>query len=425
MSSKEQLDKIININIDLKKVQSNASNQLGIIVTANQEILDSSEIILENVVAHLKDRNIELHCPSALPDGTGLSWSASFLNSKGYDTSKISLEDLLNDKEICAINAEVNRPLIDRLKWDKWDYIVTFGAAVAGSTADFMWGDPSKGLSKYLSDKTTTVGGFFEKIHSMHHTGSPMDYQGFKMGGGDHRLRSIGHDLFGFIQGIWQIKSGTFTGGYFENSKWMKIIADCNQNGIPYDKFSSAEAIWLYTVHVFCDFFSSKSLPVPGFGYLSRLPNREIRKLANDMYAQGYNLRHMFVQALSIAIVEIIIRTYTYLKYHRMEIPQESLRLKQNEMRLLAHGIVTSFNLGKVVITKNPLLLNLPQVLFTCYQFWPLIITHYRRNNRIQIMLRNLNEINDEAELKYMDSISCVLSSEDFGEFLIQKPIIL
>lgn len=425
MVSKRQLEKIKKLSLEIKNKNIEADNKLGIVSVANNQLLSDVEIIDNSILESLTGKEIDVSCSIELPEGTGLDFSSSYLGSKGYDTSQISLEDILSDDKIQAIRKEVNRPLVERLKWDKWDYIFAFGAAVAGSTADFMWGDPTKGLSKYLSDKNTKVGGWFESIHSLHHSGSPLDYQGFKMGGGNHRIRSIGHDLFGFIQGIWQIKNGTFTGGYFNDGQWIKIVSECNQYGTPYDKLSWIEAIWQYTVHVFCDFFSSKSLPVPGFGYLSRLPSRDIRILADEMYKNGYNLRHMFVQALSIAFVEIIIRAYVHIRYHKTDISKESLKLKQSEIRLLAHSIVTSINIGKVAITKNPVLLNLPQVLFTCYQFWPFIIKHYRRNNRIQILLRNLDEISDESEARYIESLSEGLSSDEFGEFLHGKQIIL
>ncbi len=127
----------------------------------------------------------------------------------------------------------------------------------------------------------------------------------------------------------------------------------------------------------------------------------------------------------SIGVVEIVIRIYAHLRYLKIDIPKESLQLKQREMQLMAHCLVTSFNVGKVVVTKNPLLFNFPQLLFTSYKLWPFIIDHYRRNNRIQIMLRNLDEIGDEAEEKYMESLSRVLSTKEFGNFLRQAPITL
>ncbi len=423
MASKQQLEKAIALNQDIKSLQIKASNEFGIVSTANSEIINTISSVCSTLSTTTDRQSLETFL--RLPEGQGLEWSKSFLTSKGFDTSKINLEDLLTNAEIAAIETEVNRPLIGRLRWDKWDYIIAFSAAIIGATADFMWGDPTKGLSAYLSDKNTLVGGWFGKIHSMHHAGSPLDYQGYKMGGGNHRLRSIGHDLFGFLEGIWQIKNGTFTGGYFKDGKWIEIISDKNQFSTPYEKFSQMEAIWRYTVHVFCDFFSTKSLPVPGFGYLARMPIREVRIFAEEMYNKGYNLRHMFVQALSILIIETIIRIFIELKYRNIDVQKDSLKLKQREMLMMAHCLVTSFNVGKVVVTKNPLLINFPQISFTCLKIWPFILDHYRRNNRIQIMLRNIDEISEEAQLKYEKSLSITLSSPEFGFFLNEKSIIL
>jgi len=425
MASKKQRQQIENINNELNALHEKADNELGVISSANSELLNSVHKLQTQFENVFRGNPIELEPVQDLSVGNGLVWSNNYLTNKGYDTSKIRLESLLTSSEIIAIEREINRPLVKSLKWDRWDYILTFCAGALGSTADFLWGDPSKGLSTYLSDQNTLVGGWFGKIHSLHHSGSPMDYQGFKMGGSNHRLRSIGHDLFGFLQGIWQIKNGTFTGGYFQEGQWHKIASEYNQYGTPYEKFTMVEAIWRYSVHVFCDFFSTKSLPIPGFGYLARIPIRKVRVLADEAYSKGYNMRHIFVQSLSIIVVELVIRIYAYLRYRELDLPKESFLLKQSEMRLMAHCLVTSFNVGKVVVTKNPLLLNLPQVLFTCYQFWPFIIDRYRRNNRIQIMVRNLEEIGSEAEARFLESISNFQSTKEFGNFLFQKPITL
>ncbi len=425
MVSKKQKDRLKNINLDFDKLHSSATESIVIMATANQQLLGDTQSILAEIQASFLHKEIDFSRILPLPKGFGISWAESWLSSRGYDTSNIKLEDLLSNDDIVAIEMEVNRPLIDRLRWDRWDYIFAFSSAVFGSTADFLWGDPRKGLSSYLSKKKTMGGSWFEKIHSLHHSGSPMDYQGFKMGGSDHRLRSLGHDLFGFLEGIWQIKNGIFTGGYFDHGKWNQIISDTNQYGIPYGKMDWHEAIWYYVVHVFCDFFSSKSLPVPGFGYLVRLPYRDIRKIAHEMYSNGYNLRHMFVQGLSVGIVELIVRAYFYLRYYRSELAKESLLLKHREMRLLAHSLVTSFNVGKVILAQNPLFFNLPQILFTVYQIWPLLIDHYRRNNQIQMVLRNLDELDNTSAEKYLETLATPLSAREYGAFLNEKPILV
>jgi len=425
MASSKQTKDIKNINSYLKEVDSSASNTFGIMALANQELLDGAHSILYEIQNRSLGEKIDFSHNQNLGGESGLLWAEAWLTSIGYDISNLRLEDLLSKTEIEAIEIEVNRPLVDRIKWDRWDYIFTFGAAIMGSAADFLWGDPTKGLSKYLSDKDTLVGGWFENIHSLHHSNSPMDFQGVKMGGGDHRLRSIGHDLFGFLRGIWQIKNGNFTGGYFDHGRWHDIVEKSNQFGKPYDQMGWDEAIWYYSVHVFCDFFSSKSLPVPGFGYLAQMPYRDMRKFAHEMYSNGYNLRHMFIQGLSVGIVELIVRTYFYLKYPKYEIPKEQLLLKENEMRLLAHSLVTAFNIGKVIITKNPLNLNLPQILFTMYQFWPFIIDYYRRNDEIQIILRNLNDLECLSKEYFQKIFIIPLSTKEFGVFLSEKPILI
>jgi hypothetical protein len=424
MVSRKQKERLKAFNIDIEKLTQKTNNEAGIVSLANSELLDKSNIIDNQINISLAESKVlDTSSITKLSNGKGLSWSKTFLTEQGYDTNQIDLQLLLSSKEIIEINREINRPLTESLKWDKWDYIFVFIAAVMGSACDFFFGDPNKGLSKYLSNKNTKVGGWFEQIHILHEDNNPMDYQGYKMGGGNHRQRSIGHDLFGFLEGIMQIKNGTFTGGYFEYGKWVKIVADCNQYGKPYAQMSWDEAIWNYTAHVFCDFFSTKSLPVPGFGYLSRMSTREIRIFSDNLYANGYNLRHMFVQALSIACVEIIIRVYSYIKYYKTDLDKESIKSKQRETRLLAHALVSSFNIGKVIITQNPLSINFAQILFTCYQIWPLLIQNYRRNNRMQLLLRNLDEISDESEAKYIDSLSEVLSTQDFGTFFNEAPI--
>jgi hypothetical protein len=124
-----------------------------------------------------------------------LGWSKKYLTDCGIDFTKVRLEDLLATDDIAAIELELNRPLIKRLQWDQWDYCFVFVAAIAGMIADALFGDPTQGLSKMVSDKETWIGQLFENIHGRHSADSPMDYQGAHFGGPGHRLRSIGHDL--------------------------------------------------------------------------------------------------------------------------------------------------------------------------------------------------------------------------------------
>lgn len=352
--------------------------------------------------------------------------SEQFLKDKNIDISKISVDDFLSIQEITEIESYLNRPLVQRAKWDKWDYITVFTISLVGVIIDTLVGDPKRGVSAICSDKNSFIGSWFEKIHSLHSQNNPMDYQGFKMGGGGHRLRSIGHDLLGFPFGIWQIMNGTFSGGFYQGGKYFEILSKVNQNGNPYGTQSFSDALFTYIGHVFCDFFSTYSLPVPGFGYLAKLPSREIRKFAAEMYNNGYNLRHMFIQGFSVFFIEIMIRTYSYFRLKKvLGLSNEQYTQKRRELLLLSHSIVAGFNVGKVAITGNVLSLNLPQILAVVFHFLPYIMLYSRNNNKTQKLLRNINDFKENQRSLEFEIIENMEETATFKQLLYTKPIIL
>jgi hypothetical protein len=82
------------------------------------------------------------------------------------------------------------------------------------------------------------------------------------------------------------------------------------------------------------------------------------------MYSNGFNLRHMVVQGIPVLTTEILIRLYNSIKYwENTEFSKEMIKHKQNKMLLISHTCATAVNIGKVIITKNPTLLNLPMIL--------------------------------------------------------------
>ncbi len=352
--------------------------------------------------------------------------SDQYLTEKGFDLSQINVDDFLASEEINKIHSALNKPLVERLKWDRWDYIFAFAVSFLGVTIDTLVGNPKNGISKMCSDKDSYIGEWFEKIHSKHSSGSPMDYQGFKMGGGGHRLRSIGHDLLGFPYGVWQIMNGTFTGGYFEDGKFIEIISKVNQNGNPYESKEILDALFTYIGHIFCDFFSSASIPVPGFGYLAQMPSRDIRKFAADMYNGGYNLRHFAIQGFSVLFVEIMVRTYAYFRIKSIEgIDKAQYIQKRRELLLLSHAIVAGFNVGKVAITGDILSINIPQILAVGFHFVPFVMFHSRNNNETQKLIRNIGML-EQKQTKLESIISkSMIESNDFKSFLRTDPITL
>ena len=345
-------------------------------------------------------------------------------SNNSINFSTITVDDFLCVEEISQIELMLNRPLVERIKWDKWDYITVFIISTIGVIIDTLVGNPKKGISAACSDKNNVIGSFFDKIHKLHPSGNPMDYQGYKMSGGGHRLRSIGHDLLGFAFGIWQIMNGTFTGGYYKDGKFYEIISKVNQYGTPYETKPFIEATFSYIGHVFCDFFSTYSLPVPGFGYLAQLPSRDIRIFAADMYNNGYNLRHMFIQGFSVLFIEILTRTYCYFRYKKDEsISDDQYKMKKREMLLLSHSIVSGFNIGKVVFTGDILAINLPQIYAVIYHFIPFITNYYRNNDRTQKIIRNIKDLDEgQVEKKIVNNF---INSDSFNKFINSKSLII
>lgn len=391
---------------------------------ASSELLDDIDVIEEATIETIAS-NRDYLAP-LIRNGIPFLNSQQFVHTKYGASSNISIDDFLSLEEIRLIEKNLNRPLVERSKWDRWDYATAFTVALAGAVIDTLVGNPRKGLSAICSDKDSFIGKWLEGIHRRHSNNNPMDYQGFKMGGGGHRLRSIGHDLLGFPFGIWQIMNGTFTGGYYQDGKYHDILSKATQYGCPYESKDFAEALWTYTAHVFCDFFSTYSLPVPGFGYLTKMPVREIRVFASEMYDSGYNLRHVMMQSFSALFIEITIRTYSHFRFKKGQgLENEQLSQKRRELLLLSHSIAAGFNVGKVAITGNLLALNLSQIFAVVFHFIPFVMFHYRNNNTTQKLLRNIGDLKENHLLLESEMVRYMKESKVFNGFLMSQPIIL
>ena len=327
----------------------------------------------------------------------------SFLNTiKPYENDTKEVLDIKQlDNEISKLSDEINKIDIKSVPFDKWDFIVVFAVALIEIGADFILGNPQKGLSKTLSDKNSKLGEFFNKIHeTLDHSKQPLDYQGYKFGGGDHRGRTFGHDLLMFPLAIYMLCKGKFIDGYFEDGAFQWVISNFNQFGTKYDGLRLDQAIIAYIIHMFADFFSTKSLPVPGMGILAHFSNRDIRKLAADMYSNGFNLRHTIVQGIPVLTAEILIRIFVSIKYwNNTEYTKNMINNKQNKMLLISHTCATAINIGKVIATKNPTLINLPMILRVIKLAWDVISDEINITHNAIIKV-NMGTLKNKLELK-------------------------
>ena len=280
------------------------------------------------------------------------------------------------DSEIEELQREMSYLVIEDIPFDKWDYIMAFSLGLLEVAGDFLISDHNQtnSIANQMSDPNTELGKAFKDIHKyLDHAGQPLDYQGKGFGGGDHRGRTFAHDILMFPLALYMLKSGKFVDGYFDNGIFSKVITAFNQNGNQYIALSNEEAIIAYFTHMIADFFSAKSLPIPGFSLLTHFPNRDIRKFACELYKDGLNIRNLVMQGVPVATVEAIMWIWLSLRYKDSEYSKEQIKTKREILLLLSHSIATTVNINKVIITQNPTSLNLPMIIRTVHLSWKAI----------------------------------------------------
>ena len=308
------------------------------------------------------------------------------------------------DKELSLLNSEIEKIDIETIPFDKTDAVIVFAAAMIECLLDFCFSDPANenSFANKCNNSNNPIGKFFNNIHEkIDHKGNPLDFQGrfdengnpilhglehdgpmISFAGGDHRVRTKGHDLLRFISAIKQYRDGKFSDyGYIDGVKVL-VESSVNQYGTEYVKLSTQEAVIKYATHMFADFFSSKGLQVPGWSYLTHASNREIRQLATDIYNEGLNLRTILLQGITIGLPEIIVRITSYLRYKDTQWSKEARKKKTHILLLMTHGIATCVNLGKVIITENPVSINIPMISRTVKLSWKCLRDQIKLNER-------------------------------------------
>ena len=262
---------------------------------------------------------------------------------------------------------------------------MAFAVGLLEVAGDFFISDHNNknSVANKMSDKNSKLASYFEDIHKkLNHSGQPLDYQGPKFGGGDHRGRTFGHDIIMFPLALYMLCSGKFVDGYYEDGAFQFIVTSLNQYGNEYAAMSFDEALIAYFTHMVADFFSTKSLPIPGFSLLSHFPNRDIRKFADELYRDGLNLRNLAMQGVPVAITELFIWMYNSLRYRNSTYSKEAIKNKKEKLLLISHGIALSVNIGKVIITENPTSLNLVMIMRVIKLVWNIIKHELDTNNK-------------------------------------------
>lgn len=338
---------------------------------------------------------------------------------KGDD--KISLSSVDIDNELQAIQKELSSISIDIIPFDRTDALLVFGSALTEILLDFFLSDPANpdSLASKCNDSKSWIGKFGNSIHEhIKHDNNPLDFQGgftadgeqiffgqkikrdISFGGGDHRNLSDGHDLVFFWKAIKEIHAGRFTDSSYVDGVRIFVETTKNAFGNDFAKPSSwLGAIWEYVCHMFADFFSSKSLPIPGASFLRHSNSREIRKFAEEIYREGDNLRTEVLKVGSVIIPEFILRIFHRLRYKGTEWSKEAQDQKLHILLLMTHSLATAFNIGKVIITENPVSLNLPMIVRTVTYAFKAIKDQVNYKARVKTKL-SLSEVRVHLEMQ-------------------------
>lgn len=128
----------------------------------------------------------------------------------------------------------------------------------------------------------------------------------------NHRLRNPGHDpMFGLLFAIADIILGTTT--IIDDNGNLRIIVR-DKEYPPQEKYLS---VIYYLGHLLSDVCTARGLPIPGFFMTQFFTNGDdggsIARIAEQMYKDGYDTRHLMSMSTPVLIKNLITDTYLYL----------------------------------------------------------------------------------------------------------------
>lgn len=415
-ANKMRLENIEEELKEQKETNEELDNQLEILLQNSEKLELADALVMQGLLEDLENRKVKKTICKEDPWKETVDKSRRFLLNEGIDPNEIFHFNIISQKELFEIIDFLDRPLYERIKWDKYDFLVCFGVGILlGGFIDLKMCTPGKGLEAAMANKGSWIGEYMEEIHKLHLPNAPIDFQGrieFEIspgefakgnfGGKFHRGRSSGHDLLRFYSCVKQMSTGQFEGVVFREGIKIPLKSNLNQYGAEYIPMKLGSAVVECLVHNFCDYFSTLSLPIPGTSILFENSRKEIRDIVmNELYYRGIHLRHLTMQIIPPLIVSIGIILYFKIRYGNVDAPNDAKSQKLYELLALSHSVTCAFNIGKVVVMKDPYQLNVPQVIATCLSLAKVILMETRRNSFIQKIKRNnLDLANDLTELQ-------------------------
>lgn len=187
----------------------------------------------------------------------------------------------------------------------------------------------------------------------------------------NHRLRSLGHDpLFGLFFAVADIFMGTTT--CIDNKGMLRVLANYQ---VPMSE--KLLSVFYYIGHLLSDICTARGLPIPGF-FLTQFftdggSDKSIARIAEGMYQDGYDLRHLASMSTPVAVKSLLIDCYLSLTKQEInpllpvaerEYVELQHTLKREEMHLIADAIAVGGNVVKIFAPPNlgnPCALNIAE----------------------------------------------------------------
>jgi hypothetical protein len=203
-------------------------------------------------------------------------------------------------------------------------------------------------------------------------TSQHLDVRVEGLGPRTHRMASLGHDpMLGWLFGVRDILAGGFTAIGSDGSLVIQSVPGWEPAEFGVGLFVKIfEAFQVVAGHLLSDVATKAGLPPPLFGLLQffqfgGIGDHSIADVARAMYRSGYDFRHFLAGGVTVAIIEVFVRTAWTVrelsegKTLTAALPVASKRLQSG--LFVSHTVATAINAGKVAVTHNPLSVNWAQ----------------------------------------------------------------
>lgn len=319
----------------------------------------------------------------------------------------LPLDGIDIEAEISQLEKEISSIDLRSIPFDKFDIVIVFIAGIIGAACDIIIGKPANGYNGILTPPKEPIindeFAFGLGKHLKHYdlSNNPIDKTIPGIPVGDHRLYSYGHDLFRVFQTVGVMLTGkgpigiSGLGGeiYLEQppEKWLEQLAvlgiDSSNPGLT----SIVKILVVLFLHLYKDYCSARSLPIPGLSYIAKLNHERMPKFLDELTNEKeLNLRTLNGQILSIVSIEIVISIYAFIRKKTEETiyTNQQYKSKKERLLLISHSIAMAFNVGKVVVTQNPAFITFPQIIRIVRLAWNII------KDKIDLKQKSVEKVN-------------------------------